>query len=383
MTKNYIPLHEPKFNGNEVKYLKECIRSSWVSTNGLFIKKFEKHIEKYTKSKYAIFCINGTHALQISLLVAGVKSGDEVIVPTITFIAPINAISYNHAKPIFMDCDEYYNIDEEKTIEFINKETIYKNGFTINKKTKKIIRAIIVVHTFGNAVNLNQLVPLCKKRNIKIIEDASEALGTHYIKNEKYAGTVGDFGVISFNGNKIITSGAGGMILVKNKKNYDRIKYLIYQAKNDALNFIHNEIGYNFAQTNLNAALGLAQLENIEKIISAKEKIHDTYKKNLNLTPNLKLVNVPEYSKNNYWLNILKVNRKYKKKLLHFLNKERILARPVWQLNHLQVKYKNCQTYNIQKAVYLHKTSICLPSSYHLRKEDLFRVIKTLTNFKF
>lgn len=322
MIKNYIPLHEPKFNGNEIKYLKECIRSSWVSTSGSFIKKFERNIEKFTKSKYAIFCINGTHALQISLLVAGVKSGDEVIVPTITFIAPINAISYNHAKPIFMDCDDYYNIDEEKTIEFINKETSYKNGFTINKKTKKIIRAIIVVHTFGNAAKINVLVNLCKKRNIKIIEDASESLGTVYKRNRVHTGTIGDLGVISFNGNKIITSGGGGMILTNNNKLNERIRYLIFQAKDDSLNYVHNEIGYNYAQTNISAAIGLAQFERIKIILKKKKKIYNDYIKLFEKNQNAYISKVPSISKNNHWLNLIRVNSSKKnyfiKKFIHF-----------------------------------------------------------------
>ena len=170
-----ISLHEPKFNGNELKYLKDCIKSTWVSTSGKYINKFEKKILKYTKSKYAIACNSGTSSLHISLLVAGVKTNDEVIVPTLTFIAPINAVRYVNATPIFMDCDNHFNIDEKKTIKFIEKETYFKNGFTRNKSTNKIIKAIIVVHVFGNAANVFKLLKLCKKRNIKIIEDASES----------------------------------------------------------------------------------------------------------------------------------------------------------------------------------------------------------------
>ena len=265
-----ISLHEPKFNGNELKYLKDCIKSTWVSTSGKYINKFEKKILKYTKSKYAIACNSGTSSLHISLLVAGVKTNDEVIVPTLTFIAPINAVRYVNATPIFMDCDNHFNIDEKKTIKFIEKETYFKNGFTRNKSTNKIIKAIIVVHVFGNAANVFKLLKLCKKRNIKIIEDASESLGTFYKKNKKHTGTVGDIGCISFNGNKIITSGSGGMILT-NKINYNKkIRYLIKQAKDDNLNFIHNEIGFNYAQTNLSAGLGLAQFENIKNILKKR-----------------------------------------------------------------------------------------------------------------
>ena len=180
-----LSLHEPKFHGNEVKYLKKCIKSTWVSTSGEYIEKFEKKIASYTKSKFAIACNSGTSSLHISLLVAGVSKNDEVIVPTITFIAPINAVNYVYASPIFMDCDQYFNIDIKKTIAFIHNETLFKSGFTINKKTGKKIRALVVVHVFGNAVLLEELQKICKNRNIKIIEDCSESLGTFYLNKKK------------------------------------------------------------------------------------------------------------------------------------------------------------------------------------------------------
>ena len=374
MPKN-IPLHEPKFNGNEVKYLTQCIKSTWVSTSGKFIDQFESKIGKYTGSKNGIYCINGTSALQISLKVMGVKNGDEVIAPTLTFIAPINAIKYNGADPIFMDCDNYFNLDEEKTIEFIKKKTIFKNGYTINKLTKKVIRALIVVHVFGNATRLSNLVKLCKKKNIKIIEDASESLGTFYIKNKKHTGTVGDIGCISFNGNKIITSGAGGMIITNSKKLSKKIRYLIKQAKDDSYKFIHNNIGYNFAQTNLNAALGLAQFENLKNILKSKIKINRKYKQLFSKVKSTMLYDCPKYSKNNHWLNILKVEKKSKNKFLNLLNKKNIQARPIWQLNHKQNKFRNSQAYKITNAIKLHETSICLPSSYHLKEKQIKKIV--------
>ena len=209
-----LSLHEPKFQGNELKYLKKCIQSTWVSTSGEYIEKFEKRIATYTKSKFAVACNSGTSSLHISLLMAGVSHNDEVIVPTLTFIAPINAVSYVNANPIFMDCDQYFNIDIKKTIEFINNETLFKNGFTINKKTRKKIKALVVVHVFGNAVALAEIQKLCKKRNIKIVEDCSESLGTFYRnkKKSRHTGAYGDLSCISFNGNKVITSAAGGII---------------------------------------------------------------------------------------------------------------------------------------------------------------------------
>lgn len=370
-----ISLHEPRFHGNELKYLTQCIKSTWVSTNGEFINRFEKEIQSFTKSKYALYCINGTHALQVSLLVAGVKEGDEVIVPTVTFIAPINAISYNNASPIFMDSDNYFNIDENKTIEFIKKNTSFKNGLTFNKRSKKIIRAIIIVHTFGNAAKVDELIKICKKRNIKIIEDASESLGTVYKKNKAHTGTLGDLGVISFNGNKIITSGAGAMILTNKKNLYKKLKYLIYQAKDDGYNFIHNEVGFNFAQTNLNAALGLAQLEKIKGILIKKRRLFAKYSAVINQTKNYNIYNVPHYSENNHWLNILKVKSEQKKIISKRMLEQKIQIRPIWQLNHLQKKYAKSEKYKIRNAIKLYKESICLPSSYHLTNDQFKKII--------
>lgn len=369
-----LSLHEPKFEGNELKYLQNCIKSTWVSTSGKYIDRFEKNISRFTKSKYAIALNSGTSALHISLLIAGVRTNDEVIAPTLTFVAPINAIKYVNASPIFMDCDSHFNLDEKKTIEFIEKETYLKNGFTRNKSTNKIIKAIIVVHVFGNAANVFELFKLCKKRNIKIIEDASESLGTFYKKNKKHTGTLGDIGCISFNGNKIITSGSGGMILT-NKINYSKkIRYLINQAKNDHLNFIHNEIGFNYGQTNLSAALGLAQFENIKNILKKKEYIHNKYKNLFSNTKKANFIDCPNYANNNYWLNIVKVNKNFKNRIINLLIKNNILARPIWHLNHKQKKFKHCQSYKIKNALDLQNSCICLPSSYDLCDKELIKI---------
>ena len=216
-----IPLSVPSIKGNEWKYVKECLDTEWVSSAGKYVDLFEQKIAEYTGAKFAVATVNGTAALHVSLIIAGVKAGDEVIVPSLTFIAPINAVKYANANPIFMDSDKYYNIDSEKTIEFIKNETSFKNGFTYNKKTKKRISAIIPVHILGNAVWLDELVPFCKERNIKIIEDSTESLGTRYTEGNysgKHTGTIGDFGTVSFNGNKIITTGGGGMILTDNEE---------------------------------------------------------------------------------------------------------------------------------------------------------------------
>ena len=288
-----ISLHEPLFAGNEQKYIKNCLDRGWVSSAGKYVDIFEKKITKFTGAKYAVACINGTSALQVSLKLVGVKKGDEVIVPSLTFIAPVNAIDYNNAKPIFMDCDEYYTIDVNKTVDFINKETrIIKKKvsgndltITVNKKTGNRITAIIIVHIFGNASRLDKLVNLCRKKNIALIEDAAESIGTIYTLDKfkkKHTGTIGTVGCLSFNGNKIITTGGGGMILTNSQKIAKKARYLTTQAKDDPIYSIHNEVGYNFRLTNIQAALGLAQLESLSKYIKKKKIIHERYKKKIN-----------------------------------------------------------------------------------------------------
>ena len=274
--KNIIQLNIPNLKGNEKRYIQNCIITNWISTSGKYIGKFEKKLCEFTKSKNAIACINGTAALQISLKIVGVKNEDEVIVPTLTFIAPVNAIKYNNAIPVFMDADQTHNLDINKTIDFIKNNTFFKKRFSYNKKSKRRISALIPVHVWGNAVNLEKLISLCKKKNIKIVEDASESLGTFYTEGKlkgKHTGTVGDVGCISFNGNKIITTGGGGVILTNNNSYAKKARYLISQAKNDTLNFVHNEIGYNFKLTNIHAAIGLGQLEKIDYYLKKKKKL--------------------------------------------------------------------------------------------------------------
>jgi perosamine synthetase len=266
-----IPLSVPSFAGHEWQYLKDCLDSGWVSS-GAYVDRFEKDICSFTRAQHAVACTNGTAALQVAARICGVLPGDEVIVPTVTFIAPINVIRYLGAEPVFMDCDDFYNMDIEKTIDFI-KKTIFKNGITLNSITRRRISAVIPVHVFGNAVNLDPLIPICKERNIRVVEDATESLGTHYtdgsIRN-RYTGTVGDIGCFSFNGNKIITSGGGGMLVTDSDEYATKARYLINQAKDDSVRYIHNEIGYNFRLTNIQAAVGVAQLEKLPDFIKGR-----------------------------------------------------------------------------------------------------------------
>ena len=378
-----IPLSVPSIQGNEWKYVKECLDSEWVSSAGKYVDLFEQKIAECTGAKHTVACINGTSALQVSLQLVGVEPGDEVIVPTITFIAPINAIHYNGAEPIFMDADDYYNIDSEKTIEFINKETVFKDGFTLNKKTNQRIAAIIPVHVFGNAALLDELIPLCEEHNISVVEDATESMGTRYTDGRfsgKHTGTIGKMGCLSFNGNKIITTGGGGMILTDDEKLAEKARYLTTQAKDNSVTYIHNKIGYNFRLTNIQAALGVAQLEQLPGFLERKREIYFQYQAALNGQDGLTIADVPDYADNNHWMNLLYINSKtfYKniEQIMEQLRKNGIQTRPVWNLNHLQNPFINFQNYTINKAKELLAKSLCLPSSTNLNNQNL----KDITN---
>ena len=375
---NYIPLSVPVINGNEWEYVKDCIDSSWVSSVGAYVDRFEKEICDFTGAGNAIACVNGTAALQVALRLVGVLPEDEVIVPTVTFIATVNVASYLGAYPVFMDCDDFYNIDIQKTVDFIENETVVRGGKTLNKKTGRLLKAVILVHVFGNAVDpgLRDLITLCRDRNIKIVEDAAESLGTYYLKGDlkgKYTGTIGDIGCFSFNGNKIITTGGGGMIVTNDKKYAEQARYLTTQAKDDPLRYIHDEVGYNFRLTNVLAAIGVAQLEQLPAYVDIKKRNYLAYRDGLSGIRGLRLAETPDYAESNHWFYCLKVNKdKYGKdveEVMTFLSEHDIQARPIWHLNHLQKPYKDRQSYRIEKAFELFANTINIPCSVDLTKE--------------
>lgn len=379
-----IPLSVPSIKGNEWKYVKECLDTEWVSSAGKYVDLFEKKIVEFTGAKFAIATVNGTAALHIALIIAGVKAKDEVIVPSLTFIAPINAVRYAGAQPIFMDADDYYNIDSLKTIDFIKNETEFREGFTYNKKSGKKISAIIPVHVFGNAVWLDELVPLCQERNIKIIEDSTESLGTRYIKGDftgKHTGTIGDFGTVSFNGNKIITTGGGGMILTNNEEYAKKAKYLTTQAKDDEIRYIHNEVGYNYRMTNVLAAIGVAQLERLDEYLVTKRNNFLKYQKGIENVKGLLLADVPSYADNNYWMYALQIGNPYplnREGLMNKLGEYKIQTRPIWHPNHLQKPFIQYQNYKIDNTLKLVEKTLNIPSSVNITDNEVQFVIEKL-----
>lgn len=370
-----IPLSEPSFCGNEKKYLKDCIDSGWVSSAGSYVDRFEESIARYTGVKNAISIVNGTSAIHLALKIAGVKPGHEVIAPTLTFIAPINAISYLGAKPVFMDSDPFFNIDIEKTIDFLNSKVKYKNGKNINKDTGNIVQAILPVHIFGTPIDLAELVNICTDRNIKIVEDASESLGSFVTPQKIHSGTMGDMGCISFNGNKIITCGGGGMILTNSDDYAKQAQYLSTQAKDDPFYFLHHEIGFNYRLTNIQAAIGLAQLEKLEEIKNQKDKIHSFYQELFSDKEDIHLISPAKNIDSNYWLNVIRFSNQDLQKIAvkKFISEE-IEVRPIWHLNHLQIPYRDSYSYKIENAPFEIETSLCLPSSSGMTEEQFNRI---------
>ena len=365
--------------GNEKKYLNDCIDSGWVSSAGDYVNQFEESIAKYTGVKHAIAMVSGTASIHLSLKIAGVHSGHEVIAPTLTFIAPINAISYLGAEPVFMDSDSVFNLDIEKTIDFLKTRVKYKNGQNINKDTGNIIKAIVPVHIFGTTIDLAELVSICKDRGIAVIEDASESLGSFIGADRVHSGTMGDIGCISFNGNKIITCGGGGMILTDSDEFARQARYLSTQAKDDTFFFLHNEVGFNYRLTNIQAALGQAQFENFSSIKSAKEKIHNFYDKLFSASDNIELISPDKNIESNYWLNVIKFSNKdlQKQATQKFLSAD-IEVRPIWHANHLQEPFKNAYTFKIEHAPMQIESSLCLPSSVGLSATELDRIAKVV-----
>jgi dTDP-4-amino-4,6-dideoxygalactose transaminase len=284
-----------------------------------------------------------------------------------------------------MDADNYYNIDSEKTIEFINNETVFKNGCTYNKSTNKKISAILPIHVWGNACWLDELIEICNERNIAVVEDACESLGTFYNDgkfNGKHTGTIGKLGCLSFNGNKIITTGGGGIILTDDGALAEKAKYLTTQAKDDPVRYVHDEIGYNFRLTNIQAALGVAQLEQLPVFLKRKRDIFYQYQTALDDVEGLTIADVPVYADNNHWMNLLQIDTgiygEDREELMKKLEEKGIQTRPVWKLNHEQKPYKDCQYYKIENAKKLVENSLCLPSSINITKAQSQYIVKHL-----
>ena len=383
--KKTIYLYPPKIQKSFLSYIKKCIKDSMVSTAGDMVVKFEDMISKYTRSKHAVAFNSGTSALEIAIKAVGIEPNTEILVPTLTFVATINSVVNNNCIPIFMDCDDYYNLDVDKVKKFLLKNTYRKKNQCINKISHKRISAVVITHVWGNAANVNKLKKICKVNQIKIIEDASESLGTFYNDNKnKHTGTVGDVGVISFNANKIITTGGGGMLLTNSKKIALNAKHLSTQAKKDSVFFIHDDVGFNYKISNLNSSLLYSQLKKLKIFLKKKKFIRNFYIKSLKDSKFFSLLLHSNYSGNNNWLNILKFNnQKIEPRKLHkFLESKNIETRMVWHPNHDQVMFKNYQRFKINKSLEIPRTSLCLPSGSGLKLKELKKITTSLIEYE-
>lgn len=361
--KKLIPLHEPKFIGNEKKYLNQCIETTFVSSVGKFVDKFEKKIAKYTSAKYAIATTNGTSALHVSLILAGVEQDDEVITQPLNFVASCNAINYCKAKPVFIDVDkDTMGLSPYALKFFLEKNTIVKNKKCVNKKTNKIIRACVPMHSYGHPCRIDEIKKILEKYHIFLIEDAAESLGSFYKK--KHTGTFGQLGVLSFNGNKIITAGGGGCIITNDKLLAKKAKHLTTVAKvPHKWDFSHDMTGYNYRMPNLNAALLVAQLENLKLFIKNKRKLAEVYEAFF-LKNNYNFFKEPKDCKSNYWLNsILLPNKQQRDKFLKETNSNGVITRPIWILMNRLPMFKNSQCGNIKNSEWLFERAVNIPSS--------------------
>lgn len=367
----FIPLHEPRFIGNEKEYLAECIDSGFVSSVGEFVGRFEQMCAEYTGAKFAVAAMNGTSALHIALQLAGVERGDEVLTQSLTFIATANAINYTGAKPVFIDVDkETLGLSpsavkawlEENVEMHESRKTEDGRREPVNKVSGRRISACIPMHTFGHPVKLSELQSVCEQYNIPIIEDAAESIGSFY--KGKHTGTFGKLGILSFNGNKLITSGGGGMILTDDENLAKRAKHLTTQAKvSHPYEFVHDHIGYNYRLTNINAALGCAQMENLDYFISLKRKLAEQYKEFF-ADSEFKFFTEPKDCKSNYWLNtIITKDRAQRDEILQFTNKNGVMTRPIWELMSRLPMFADCQNDGLKNSIWFADRVINIPSS--------------------
>jgi perosamine synthetase len=365
-----VPLHEPVFSSLEQEYVQNCIESTFVSSVGEFVNKFEVEICSYTGAKYAVATVNGTSALHLGLLVAGVTNDDEVLIPTLSFIATANAVAYCGAVPHFIDSDLLtLGVDVLKLRIYLQKVAVVKNNQCLNRLTGRVIKAIVPMHTFGHPVDMDALISLASEFNLIIVEDAAESLGSYYRKS--HTGTFGLLAALSFNGNKIITTGGGGAIITNNSKLAEHARHLSTTAKiKSQLAFEHDFVGYNYRMPNINAALGCAQIKKMPNFIEAKRKLADLYKESFSFIKGVDFFKEPVNCSSNYWLNTILLddsNTSAKDFIISDLNSRGIQVRPSWRLLHKLSMYKQCPKMdNLEGSTFLEKSIINIPSSANL-----------------
>lgn len=376
--RGFIPLCVPAIQGNEWEYLKACLDTGWVSSVGAFVDRFERDLAAYTGTRYAVATTSGTAALHIALLVAGVEPDDEVLVPTLTFIAPVNAIRYVGAWPIFIDAEPvYWQMEVARVEDFLSYACQRSGGELRNRTTGRRVRAILPVHILGHPVDMAPLIALAQRYELPIIEDATESLGALY--HGRKLGGLGAIGCFSFNGNKLITTGGGGMLVTDNEAWARRARYLTTQAKDDPVEFVHGAVGYNYRLTNIQAALGCAQLEQVERYIQTKRRIAEVYESALSAVPGITCMGEAAWATSVYWMYTILVDPELygmeSRALLRRLDEASVQTRPLWQPIHLSPAYVGIPSPSCPVAEQLNSSALSIPCSVGLTPDEQQRVI--------
>lgn len=362
--KDFVSLHEPTFDEKEIEYVTDCIKTGWVSSVGSYVTRFEEDLAKFVGVKRAVAVVNGTAALHIALKVAGVEANDEVLMPSLTFIATANAVSYVQAIPHFVDVEvNTLGIDPFKLEKYLEQIAEIRHGALFNKETNRRIKALVPMHTFGHPCMMDELVTLCEKFNLVLIEDAAESLGSYY--KERHTGSFGKVNAMSFNGNKIITTGGGGAILTDDEKLADYAKHLTTTAKiSHKWEYVHDEIGYNYRMPNINAALGCAQLEKINIFLKQKQNLILKYERITKGVKGVRLFKQTENCSSNYWLQTLILDSLLDREdVLEYLNDNGVMSRPIWQPMHMLEMFKGCPCSNLTITEKLNRRIINIPST--------------------
>ena len=376
-----IPLCVPEMGGNEWAYIKECLDTGWVSSVGSYVDRFEADVAHYTGTKYGVATVNGTAALHIALLVAGVEPDDEVLVSALTFVAPVNAIRYVGAWPVFMDADpDYWQMDPEKVKKFLETECHWVGGELRNRSSGRRVKAILPVHILGHPCDMDPILAAAQQYGLPVIEDATEGLGAAY-KNRKL-GSLGDIACFSFNGNKIITTGGGGMIVTNHEAWANKAKYLTTQAKDDPVEYVHNEIGYNYRLTNIQAAMGCAQMELLDGYIQKKRAIATLYETHLSELGGITPMRSAPWADSIYWMYTVLINEELtdhnSRDVLNRLAALKIQSRPLWRPMPMLPIFEKCQAFQVENAPILYRDALSLPCSVGLTEGDQQRVLAAI-----
>jgi perosamine synthetase len=379
-SRRVIPNAMPHLAGNEWKYLKECLDTNWVSAVGPFVERFEREVAAWVGVPHAVATVNGTAALHVALLAAGVKPGDEVLLPSFTFIATANAVAYCGAHPVFLDSEEVsWGLDPARAADFLSRECEVTRGAVINRKTGRVIRALLPVHLYGHPCDLDPVLELGRRYPLAIVEDSAEALGATY--KGRRVGADGLCGCLSFNGNKIITTGSGGMVLSRDEALARRVRQLTTQARGDALEFVHEEVGFNYRLSNLHAALGVAQLEQLEAFVEDKRRTAAFYQSALAGVEGLRSFVEAPWGRSTYWMSSVLIDPRRRpdiRGLIRDLNADGIQARPLWRPLHLQPAFRDCQRGPVEVAERLYARGLSLPCSVGITDGERRAVVEAL-----